>query len=1187
MCPGPLRMAHAFGFKSDVCSPLHFVEEALVAYPCGHNVVLHNLDSKEQELVQGVADYPVRSFGISAMCLAPNRRFIAIAERAPCGIVSIYDLFLQKRRKLLAYAELGSKEILHVCFSADSKLCLTQGGAPDWQLVAWTFDKVPKVRDLLASLPTTSQPFAVTRTSNQCNARVLQVEFCPHDSAVVSVTGDRILRVLRLSDNQFKASQLGMKRDMQLYTYHCWIADGHFAVGTHIGDLLIFGDCELQRVLEVGDERNVASGVNVIVAYSKGFICGIGNGSIQFYEREDGSCAVFNCRKSLKVTMGDCPVTYIAVSPSEECMLIATGDNQVLSCGLNADGLTRETLEIGYLSTSFHGPGPTGHSQIVALDTCAWRPLVATIGEDRSLRVWNYEEKACELVETFSEDILTVSLHPCGLYLCVGCVESLKYMTISSDLLSVTRDVPIKDSQACVFANGGHLFAVASSLLLQIYNTYSTEFIRPYRGHQGRIRSIQWEHRDRKVFTLGADGAAFVWRICDGLRESELIIHIPVQAGAALPTLSSMFCICDDHSIRELSLNTTLSVTQMPGTTCRKSISVSKSSRLLFVGTAEPGIPNFIEVHTMMPGCRMSQTSQYVSHAAEVNCMKVSCDGCYLFSGGRDGSLCMFEVSDIEHRGSVRLHDAQPELAVRLREFNDEILVTTTSMKLKCKQMHLLRGRVEELIRSNLDQFRLHDMKYKERISDAFQKLSVELAMDNQRYKDVLHFRQKVRVVMEARFHEVEALHLVELRKLEQQHEDRLNAEATRRAGFVSACACESAFWDEEKQAITMHHLQWTNDVVRHYDDEVLFEQKAQKLIEFEKDAVSGAYAQAKNVFEVDSDNEILDINVQYKAKLADERRMTTGLKNNNITMKKRYLTLTGDVEDHHEEVRSLQDKERELLECITALEKDIQCQKKEIRERDKTFADKEIRIHDLKKKNQELEKFKFVLDYKIKELKQEIEPRENEIAAMHRQVEEMDLELEQYHRSNSSLDLMVGELRLKFGGVHRELLQQQRRDFNHAVRKCKFQRDLCLVARTFHYKKLKSGIRSLFDFHASGGDLETTEFMSCSSHSFEAEYNRRRNHLERNIRSLQRQISRDTRAYLSDNARLVYESAALIGEMNNLRRLHQTLIETRKPFCTAKGKAPIVFSKFKKCTSVVTKSRLMQLEMLAAHPSL
>ena len=49
-----------------------------------------------------------------------------------------------------------------------------------------------------------------------------------------------------------------------------------------------------------------------------------------------------------------------------------------------------------------------------------------------------------------------------------------------------------------------------------------------------------------------------------------------------------------------------------------------------------------------------------------------------------------------------------------------------------------------------------------------------------------------------------------------------------------------------------------------------------------------------------------------------------------------------------------------------------------------------ERRIYDLKKKNQELEKFKFVLDYKIKELKKQIEPREEEIRRMKDQIQEV-----------------------------------------------------------------------------------------------------------------------------------------------------------------------------------------------------
>ena len=46
--------------------------------------------------------------------------------------------------------------------------------------------------------------------------------------------------------------------------------------------------------------------------------------------------------------------------------------------------------------------------------------------------------------------------------------------------------------------------------------------------------------------------------------------------------------------------------------------------------------------------------------------------------------------------------------------------------------------------------------------------------------------------------------------------------------------------------------------------------------------------------------------------------------------------------------------------------------------------------ISEVQKKNQELEKFKFVLDYKIHELDRQIKPREAKIQEINKQIEEM-----------------------------------------------------------------------------------------------------------------------------------------------------------------------------------------------------
>lgn len=50
---------------------------------------------------------------------------------------------------------------------------------------------------------------------------------------------------------------------------------------------------------------------------------------------------------------------------------------------------------------------------------------------------------------------------------------------------------------------------------------------------------------------------------------------------------------------------------------------------------------------------------------------------------------------------------------------------------------------------------------------------------------------------------------------------------------------------------------------------------------------------------------------------------------------------------------------------------------------REQMIQEKERKVFDLKKQNQELEKYKFVLDYRIKELKQQVEPKEKQITEM------------------------------------------------------------------------------------------------------------------------------------------------------------------------------------------------------------
>ena len=89
---------------------------------------------------------------------------------------------------------------------------------------------------------------------------------------------------------------------------------------------------------------------------------------------------------------------------------------------------------------------------------------------------------------------------------------------------------------------------------------------------------------------------------------------------------------------------------------------------------------------------------------------------------------------------------------------------------------------------------------------------------------------------------------------------------------------------------------------------------------------------------------------------------------------------------------------------------------KAEIDRKDEIIHQREKNILNLKKKTQELEKFKFVLDEKIRDLRKDIAPKELEIKSLRKRTRSMDKKLKKYNSVNASLGFMVEDLRVRQG---------------------------------------------------------------------------------------------------------------------------------------------------------------------------
>ena len=91
--------------RNDVKDNLHVIADTTIVYPAGHNIVIRNLESQQQQFIQP----PIDSEGIIGIALAPNQRHVAVTEKAERATVTIYDLQTLKRRKVLSSVEISGK----------------------------------------------------------------------------------------------------------------------------------------------------------------------------------------------------------------------------------------------------------------------------------------------------------------------------------------------------------------------------------------------------------------------------------------------------------------------------------------------------------------------------------------------------------------------------------------------------------------------------------------------------------------------------------------------------------------------------------------------------------------------------------------------------------------------------------------------------------------------------------------------------------------------------------------------------------------------------------------------------------------------------------------------------------------------------------------------------------------------
>ncbi|RKO90756.1 hypothetical protein BDK51DRAFT_37886 [Blyttiomyces helicus] len=306
--------------------------------------------------------------------------------------ILICDLQNSRKRKILSTGDVGVKEFIAMSFTHDSKHIFAQSGAPDWTLFIWGWEKTK----LIGSI----------RTSNNSNAEIHKMSCNPFDVAntQICVTGNNLFRIYRHVEGTFKLIT-NQKPDKNLLC-HAWVNETRLVAGTEDAKILIFesGDLVLEIAYLLSPSAMLSASPNSpaphpsicdVTSFSGGLLAGTSMGVCLLFERTDDAMMY---KKNKEYFLEDAQVGTIAFNPGEDIAVVTLQNSQIYAITLDSDSGKGDQIPCDRLAQSFH------HGVVTGMDTCARKPLIATCGADRSVRIWNYVENAIEVVKFFDDE---------------------------------------------------------------------------------------------------------------------------------------------------------------------------------------------------------------------------------------------------------------------------------------------------------------------------------------------------------------------------------------------------------------------------------------------------------------------------------------------------------------------------------------------------------------------------------------------------------------------------------------------------------------------------------------------------------------------------------------------------------------------------------------------------------------
>ncbi|TNJ30636.1 Trichohyalin [Giardia muris] len=415
-----------------------------------------------------------------------------------------------------------------------------------------------------------------------------------------------------------------------------------------------------------------------------------------------------------------------------------------------------------------------------------------------------------------------------------------------------------------------------------------------------------------------------------------------------------------------------------------------------------------------------------------------------------------------------------------------------------------------------------------------------ELESARQRTDLLINNAEREAEQYEAELHSLDRMHSAALEKLEAQYRVKVQTSNEKQERLKAELEASQNYLADMLADLKRQRDTRIENTIANYEREE--EQVRKRLVKLDSDRkqLRKEYQELLRQGDEDADVQLQELQSRYNAQLEELYTRTNGVSAETGMIKNKFQTIEKSILTYQGSLLACENTLHSLEQTNENLKHEIQLARAEAEARNEAIVSREKLIYSLKKEAKDLEKHRFVLDFKIKELRKCIEPRETEISDLKEQIRELGNELENFHKATTVLEHVIQEHRDESANLKKTLFESKSNDQSLRNRLSHLEHDICELVEGYgsiSLAELKKRCRGLFDQYGGFTIIDSDAASAATEKELHQQY------LVNAIDTLNRELQRSKAATTTENARIVEENAELLKEAAVLRREIQKIL--------------------------------------------